>query len=221
MFFYKPYARDRALEYARRFALGRNPLFYNFTGIGGDCTNFVSQCVLAGTCIQNFTPDFGWYYRSPEDRAPAFTGVEYFWRFMTGDAEYLAENGGVGPFGWEISQQRVQPADVVQLGNGAGEYYHTLIVTGVEDGDLLLASHSNDVYDRRLSSYRYETVRFLHLEGARVNAALPDCFDGLISGTALPLSNGCLEVDQPQSTLGGEHRAVHLAGPCEREAPPV
>lgn len=190
MFFYKPYARDRALEYARRWARGRNPLFYNFTGIGGDCTNFVSQCILAGTCVQNFTPDFGWYYRSPEDRAPAFTGVEYFWRFMTGDAEYRAENGGAGPFGREVSPQEVQPADVVQLGHSAGDYYHTLIVTGVEDGELLLASHSNDVYNRPLSSYRYDTVRFLHLEGARVSVNLPDCFENLITGTALPMEFG-------------------------------
>ena len=72
---FRNYDRGRALAYAKRWARGRNPLFYNFTGIGGDCTNFVSQCVLAGCCAENFTPDFGWYYRSPEDRAPAFTGV--------------------------------------------------------------------------------------------------------------------------------------------------
>ena len=52
------YDRERALAYARRWALDRNPLFYNFTTVGGDCTNFVSQCVLAGCCVMNGTPDF-------------------------------------------------------------------------------------------------------------------------------------------------------------------
>ena len=43
-----PYIRERAVEYARTWALERNPLFPNFAGIGGDCTNFVSQCLYAG-----------------------------------------------------------------------------------------------------------------------------------------------------------------------------
>ncbi|MBR5616363.1 MAG: amidase domain-containing protein, partial [Clostridia bacterium] len=38
-----PYMRERAVEYALRWALSRNPLFPDFAGIGGDCTNFVSQ----------------------------------------------------------------------------------------------------------------------------------------------------------------------------------
>ena len=77
----KEYQREHALAYARRWAFARNPLFFNFTGVGGDCTNFVSQAILAGSCVMNFTPDFGWYYISPDDRAPAFTGVEFFWDF--------------------------------------------------------------------------------------------------------------------------------------------
>ena len=39
----REYDRRRAREYARRWAYGRNPLFYNFTGIGGDCTNFIVE----------------------------------------------------------------------------------------------------------------------------------------------------------------------------------
>ena len=62
MIVYKEYNRARAVEYARRWALSRNPLFTNFAGRGGDCTNFVSQCIYAGTCQMNFTPSFGWYY---------------------------------------------------------------------------------------------------------------------------------------------------------------
>ncbi len=50
-----PYDRRRAVEYARRWALSRNPLFVNFAGQGGDCTSFVSQCILAGCGIMNGT----------------------------------------------------------------------------------------------------------------------------------------------------------------------
>ena len=79
----KPYDRERAVEYALTWALDRNPLFLNFTGRGGDCTNFASQCLLAGSCTMEYTPDFGWYYISSENRAPAWTGVEFFYDFVT------------------------------------------------------------------------------------------------------------------------------------------
>ena len=78
----KPYQNDRAVEYARTWALSRNPLFTDFTGRGGNCTNFVSQCVYAGSCVMNETPTFGWYYKSLDDRSPSWTGVEYFYDFF-------------------------------------------------------------------------------------------------------------------------------------------
>ena len=54
LFFFGGYDEaERAVAYARRWALDRNPLFVDFTGQGGNCTNFVSQCVLAGSCVMN------------------------------------------------------------------------------------------------------------------------------------------------------------------------
>ena len=60
-----PYNRRAAVAYAHKWAYTRNPAFYDFSEIGGDCTNFASQCLYAGTGIMNFTPDFGWYYMTP------------------------------------------------------------------------------------------------------------------------------------------------------------
>ena len=63
-----PYNRQAAVQYAHRWAYGRNPRFYDYQGLGGDCTNFASQCLYAGTGIMNFTPVYGWYYRSANER---------------------------------------------------------------------------------------------------------------------------------------------------------
>lgn len=183
----KPYDRESALRYAERWALSRNPLFYNFTGVGGNCTSFVSQCVLAGSCVMNFTPDFGWYYISADDRAPAFTGVEYFWDFFTGAPDFAAVNGGIGPYGREVAQDEVEAADVVQLGRANGDFYHTLLVTGRARGELLVSANSNDVYNRPLSSYNAPLLRYLHIEGVRFELPFGDCAEALINGTALPL----------------------------------
>ena len=54
------YDRSAAVAYARKWAFGRNPEYYDFGGIGGDCTNFVSQCLYAGAGVMNFTPELGW-----------------------------------------------------------------------------------------------------------------------------------------------------------------
>ena len=181
-----PYVREAALAYAARWALSRNPLFYNFTEVGGDCTNFVSQAVLAGSCVMNMTPTFGWYYRSVEERAPAFTGVQPFWDFFTGAPDFAEANGGVGPFGREVTAEEVLPGDVVQLGNAAGTYYHTLLITRIREREILVAAHSNDAYDRPLSSYQAALRRYLHVEGVRFAVAAAPCARDLIAGVSLP-----------------------------------
>jgi hypothetical protein len=71
------YDRESAVQYARRWALGRNPAYYDFENIGGDCTNFVSQCLYAGAGIMNYTPVYGWYFNSLSDRTASWSGVEY------------------------------------------------------------------------------------------------------------------------------------------------
>ena len=54
-----PYNRAAAVAYAEKWAFSRNPEYYDFHGIGGDCTNFVSQCIYAGCGVMNYTPEYG------------------------------------------------------------------------------------------------------------------------------------------------------------------
>ena len=173
----KPYNRMHAKEYAKRWAFERNPLFYSFSGIGGDCTSFISQCVYAGCCVMNDTPTFGWYYRSLNDRAPAWTGVPYFYRFIT-------ENEGAGPFGESVASTSLELGDVIQLGDENGRFYHSLLVTGFEQNDYLVSTHSYDAFNRRLSTYSYEQARYIHITGVRTEAGKnkTGCFVDLING---------------------------------------
>ena len=41
-----PYDRAAAVRYAHIWAYGRNPRYYDYESIGGDCTNFASQCIM-------------------------------------------------------------------------------------------------------------------------------------------------------------------------------
>ena len=155
-----PYNRAAAVAYARRWALGRNAEFYDFSKLGGDCTNFASQCIYEGSAVMNFTPVFGWYYLSASNRTPSWTGVRYLY-------EFLINNDSVGPFAREVSPNEAMPGDVVQLGRANGEFYHTPVITAVRPY-ILVAAHSNDALDRPLSTYNYARARFLHIEGVRI-----------------------------------------------------
>lgn len=178
-----PYSRERAIEYARRWALSRNPLFIDFTGRGGDCTSFVSQCVFAGCGIMNYTPTFGWYYISSDDRAPAWAGVDEFFSFVTDDPEFLMRNGGTGPQGFDVTNGRdIAIGDVVQLANERGEFYHSLIISALTDNDILVCAHSDDALDRPISTYNYASLRIIHIEKAVASIDTEGSFRELIDG---------------------------------------
>lgn len=180
----KPYNRERAVEYARTWALRRNPLFIDFTGIGGNCTNFVSQCILAGGCTMNYTPDYGWYYISPEERAPAWSSVEYFYDFITGTPAFSDQNGGAGPYASVVERELAQPGDAVQYATSGGDWYHTVIITKIGDGEIYVSAQSDDALDRPISSYNFADARFLHIEGVRVPLEDDACYEILLRGGA-------------------------------------
>lgn len=161
----RTYDRDAAVTYAHTWAYRRNPIYYDFSSIGGDCTNFASQCIYAGAGVMNFTPTYGWYYRSAGDRTPSWTGVQYLYDFLT-------RNLGPGPFASEVSLRQLEPGDVVQLAfTRTDRYEHTPVVVRVDSPTLagiLVAAHSNDADFRPLSTYSISRLRCLHIEGVRM-----------------------------------------------------
>lgn len=157
------YNRSQAVLYALFWAFSRNPAYYDFSDIGGDCTNFVSQSLYAGSGVMNFTPTFGWYFISSDDRSPSWTGVEFLYNF-------LISNKGPGPFGEETDLDSAQLGDVIQLSFDGESYTHTMIVTGIRSRfrgarRVLISAHSYDARNRPLSTYDYELVRAIHILG--------------------------------------------------------
>ena len=135
----------------------------------------------------NFTRDFGWYYVSPEDRAPAWSSVEYFYDFLTGTPAFRSRNGGIGPYGIEVDSTGAVEGDVVQLADETGDFYHTLLITGFSEGQTLVSAHTNDALDKPLSTYNFADLRYLHVEGVRIEVADDSCFTDLIEGVSLNL----------------------------------
>ena len=163
-----PYNRQAAVRYAEKWAFERNPAYYNFDRVGGDCTNFASQCLFAGCGVMNYTSDLGWFYRSANDRSAAWTGVEYFYRFLVGNNDGTAGIGnGTGPYAVETGIEGLEIGDFVQFGRATGDFYHTPVVVGFQGGVPLLAAHTYDALNRPLTSYSFARMRCLHILGAR------------------------------------------------------
>lgn len=163
MNFMMDYDRKAAAGYAHKWAYSRNPLYLNYDGMGGDCTNFVSQCLFAGSGIMNFTPTYGWYYINGNQKAPAWTGVTYLYNFLTRRADSL------GPKARECKIYELLPGDLVQMSYSEREIHHSTVVVYAaapfRPEDILVAAHTDDSDFRPLSTYPYVRIRFLHVEG--------------------------------------------------------
>lgn len=156
--------RQEILRYARKWAFSRNPAYYDFEDIGGDCTNFASQCIFAGCGVMNYEQTFGWYYKSAADRTPSWTGVPYLY-------DFLVSNKNEGPFGEETDVSRIEAGDIVQLKISSDIYQHTPVITDISGVPILeniyVSAHTYDAYNRPLLSYSYKEVRFIHILGFR------------------------------------------------------
>ncbi len=77
---------EKAIAYGDQWALSRNPLYEDFTGRGGNCANFVSQCMYAA----GFPLNGEWYMKGVKyNKGPWFFANEnylYFSNYGTAEA---------------------------------------------------------------------------------------------------------------------------------------
>lgn len=158
------YDRQSAYEYAKTWAFKRNPKYYNFDPVGGDCTSFVSQCLYAGSKVMNYDKRLGWYYINGNKKSPSWSGVEFFYRF-------LLDNKGVGPFGKEVPMNKLQIGDIAQISFDGLQFAHTVIVVKIEDVNdisrIYTASHTFDTFEKPLGNYAISKIRFIHILNVR------------------------------------------------------
>ena len=162
---YKEYNREKAVQYAARWAMDRNPKYYNFDPVGGDCTSFASQVIYAGSGVMNYAQN-GWYYRNGNDKSPSWSGVEYLYNF-------LINNKNVGTFGKDIEIKEIEKGDIAQLSFDGEKYNHTLVIVDIlgnikNYSNILVATHSDDSYNRRISTYTFSKIRFIKIDGVNI-----------------------------------------------------
>lgn len=158
------YDRNKVIEYAKKWALSRNPKYYNFDNVGGDCTSFVSQCIFAGAKVMNYTKDVGWYYINGNNKSPSWSGVDFLYKF-------LINNKSVGPYGKEAKINEIEIGDIAQLSFDGDKFEHTLMIVNIENkftlSKIKIASHTFDSFNKEISEYLFQKIRFIHISGVR------------------------------------------------------
>lgn len=158
------YNREKVIEYAKKWAYDRNPQYYDFDNVGGDCTSFTSQCIYAGVKVMNYSKQNGWYYISGNNKWPSWSGVEFLYNFLT-------QNKSVGPYGYDVEQNKIELGDIAQLSFDGNKFSHSLVIVKIQDkkdlNQIFISSHTFDSFNKRISEYNFEKVRFIHIDKVR------------------------------------------------------
>jgi hypothetical protein len=129
-----PYDRLQAVQYAALWWNGFNPLFRSFDN---DCTNFISQCLLAGNMPMEYTGrrDAGWWYRGPnEDWSFSWTVAHSLRWYLDTSKRGVTRN----------SARELELGDIISYDfDGDGVWQHNTIVVGYDpQGEPLVAAHT-------------------------------------------------------------------------------
>ncbi len=173
-----PYNADKAVEYSYKWAgkntIKRNPEYSDYSIFGGNCQNYVSQCLYESgipmDCVGGAYKQWKWYsdyvneYSSAWGRSTSWSGTEYFY-------QYCKENTGGGLVAKTTKViYAAKPGDVMQyvVDDWAS---HSVIVSKIiydDDGnivEILVNSNTTDHVDYPLTAYGYTDIRLIHIAG--------------------------------------------------------
>lgn len=144
------YDRRAAVQYAERWWDSYNPDFRQFTV---DCTNYVSQCLLAGGAPMRGGSDRskGWWYRQ-NDWSYSWSVAHSMRWYLSGSTEGLQ--------GKEVdSPEKLNPGDVICYDfEGDGRWDHTTIVVSKDANNMPLVNAHTDNSRQRYWSYEDSTA---------------------------------------------------------------
>lgn len=144
------YDRRSAVQYAERWWNSYNPSFHRFSV---DCTNYVSQCLLAGGAPMRGVPDrsHGWWYKD--------NNWSYSWAVAHSLRWYLS-GSTEGLKGKEIeSADQLKPGDIICYDfSGDGRWDHTTIVVSKDANNMPLVNAHTDNSRHRYWSYEDSTA---------------------------------------------------------------
>lgn len=147
------YNESKAMAYATKWdGSKRNPNYRDFSGSGGDCANFVSQCLRAGGMkfkdgkVDNTS---AWYYKgyNLNQISSTWRGANMFrwhWQVRAGKITDVSASQTKSNFKKAVYDKTYQ-GDAISLVNSKGVAYHTIFVNkrNTSKSDFSYAAHSD------------------------------------------------------------------------------
>jgi hypothetical protein len=144
----KKYLREKAVDYALKYGLTPNPQYQYFGiqgEIGGDCTNFVSQCLKAGGAPMAYDVKLPWWYNII-DTNKASHRWSVSWSTANSLYWFIKRRGQMnisGLKGVEVNDiTMLELGDLIFYENFKGIINHSSIITGFYEGLPLITQHS-------------------------------------------------------------------------------
>ena len=160
------YNRKKAVDYALKHALSPNPSFLYLSShisSGGNCTNFISQCLLAGGAEMSYSTNPWWYRQSSEGHSWSVTWTvahSLYWHIKNNTHKNLkgikAEIVGLPT---ELSL-----GDIIFYENFQGKIHHSAIVTDYKNGLPLISQNTYDLKNvSYIKDYPVKAMHFMHI----------------------------------------------------------
>jgi hypothetical protein len=163
------YDRIAAVNYAVKYAIKPNKEYRYFHSInedGGDCTNFVSQCLRAGGAPLDYNKHRPWWYNIEQGNASICWAVAHslYW--------YLKTNHDIGRSaikGLQVEDiSELEIGDLVFYENYQNIIFHSAIITSftAASGSIepRISQHSfNQLNETYKKSYDYKKNHFLKI----------------------------------------------------------
>lgn len=157
--------KSSAVSYADTYALNPNTSWPNFENQGGDCTNFVSQCLNYGGIRMdtNYTDRNNWYMAKNIYNAwiwgYPWTVAHDFYEYFRTSSRTSSYRYFINSYDWQSATSRpVPPNDNTSLNNGDivsldftgdGRRDHNMIVTRQNTTDVYNSAYKGDLVNYR------------------------------------------------------------------------
>lgn len=139
------YNRTAAIAYADKYCKSYNKSYNSYKGKGGDCANFVSQCLFAG----GMPTDSVWYKHSVAwiNCTAQIAHFKSFGTFLSANNDNILAGNPIW-FDW----------------NGDGTYDHATICVGRNSsGVAILDSHTSDLYHSTWNHWSFKKAATIQL----------------------------------------------------------
>ncbi|MBC2315324.1 DUF1175 family protein [Listeria booriae] len=163
------YNSKKAIDYAKKWYNKRNDNYRDFENNGGDCTNFVSQCIYNGGKPEKVlrpvpyatkkTTKY-WYSQHVYTKVYSQRSYKYYktiqvstsWCNVSDFAAYWSQTQTVRSFtNVNSAVSYARPGDVIQFKKkGAERYYHSMLAIDKSNKTIYLAGHTRNIWMRNI-----------------------------------------------------------------------